>query len=477
MEWKQRTEMPLQGKSPEAILTEMQAAKATDTPWLEGKTWTLQYYIDEAHNELLKAAYGLYFSENYINPFLFKSLQKMEKEVVAMTAQLFHGDENTIGTMTSGGTESILLAIYACREWARKYRPSIKTPEIVAPRTIHPAFDKAAHYFGLVLRKADVQANKQADVGKMEQLISKNTILLAASAPSFAHGVLDPIPQIGDLAEKYGLLLHVDACVGGFMLPWVERLGRELPPWDFRVKAVTSMSGDLHKFGFSPKGTSLVLYRHSQLFEHQIFINTEYSGGIFATTTLLGTRPGAAIAAAWAGMQHLGQDGYLENARKMMVGFEQLKSGIEAMPALEIIGEPCMNMLAFATKNNRPDIYIIADYLEKKGWVVDRQQHPPCIHLTVFPYNIPVIPNYLSDLKAALSWAVSHPEASGEGNAALYGLMARIPLQGVVKDNVRKIFLENYGIAKISEPAIAPAEAPTPKWKGWVNRLLQRLGR
>ncbi|MBK9012701.1 MAG: aspartate aminotransferase family protein [Saprospiraceae bacterium] len=283
----------------------MQASKATDTPWLEGKTWTLQYYVDAQHNELLKAAYNLYFSENYINPFLFKSLFRMEKEVVSMAANLLHGDENTVGTMTSGGTESILLAMYACREWARKHRPGIKSPEIVAPRTIHPAFDKAAHYFGLTLRKAQVNDNQEADVAAMVRLISRNTILLAASAPSFAHGVLDPIPAIGKLAEKHNLLFHVDACVGGFMLPWVEKLGKKLPDWDFRVKAVTSMSGDLHKFGFGAKGASVVLYRHSQLFENQIFINTEYNGGIFATATILGTRPGGAIAAAWAGLQHL----------------------------------------------------------------------------------------------------------------------------------------------------------------------------
>ncbi|MCF8246209.1 MAG: aspartate aminotransferase family protein [Saprospiraceae bacterium] len=465
--------LPENSRPPAEILADMQAAKSTDTAWKEGKTWTLQYFIDEEHNELLKAAQNLYFSENYINPFLFKSILKMEKEVVGMAADLLHGDENTVGTMTSGGTESVLLAMYACREWAKKHRPSIKTPEIVAPRTIHPAFDKAAHYFGLSLRKAKVHENMAANVAAMEQLITKNTILLAASAPSFAHGILDPIPAIGQLAEKHNLLFHVDACVGGFMLPWVERLGENLPEWDFRVPSVTSMSCDLHKFGFAAKGASIVLYRNTQLFENQIFINTEYSGGIFATASLLGTRPGGTIAAAWAGFQHLGQAGYLKNAREMLAAFDQLRAGIEALPELQIIGEPCMNMLAFFTKNNQPDIYAVADFMEEKGWVVDRQQLPPSIHLTVFPYNIPVIPNYLVNLEAAVAWANAHPEASGEGNAALYGIMARIPLRGMVKENVRKVFVGAYANGNESGTSdFAEQKQATPRWMGWLSRLL-----
>lgn len=464
--------LPEQGIPATELLKKLKAAKATDTPWQEGKTWSLQYYVDEAHHELLKAAHNMYFSENYINPFLFKSLLQMEKEVVSMAADLLHGDENTVGTMTSGGTESILLAIYACREWAKKHSPHIKTPEIIAPRTLHPAFEKAANYFGLTLRKAPVHDNMEANVQAMERLITKNTILLCASAPSFAHGVLDPIPAIGELAEKHSLLFHVDACVGGFMLPWVERLGKKLCNWDFRTSAVTSISCDLHKFGFAAKGASLVLYRSAQLFEHQIFINTEYSGGIFATATMLGTRPGGTVAAAWAGLQHLGQNGYLKNAQAMLDATSQLRAGLEAMPELQIIGKPCMNMLAFSTKNNRPDIYTVADFLEQKGWVVDRQQLPPCIHLTVFPYNISAIPQYLLDLRAAIIWAKEHPEASGEGNAALYGLMARIPLRGMVKDNVRKVFLGIYAKGGEGLVPIEEQKSTSTNWMGWLNRLL-----
>ncbi|MBI5915300.1 MAG: aspartate aminotransferase family protein [Bacteroidetes bacterium] len=469
-------QIPEKGTLPAEILAEMQAAQTGDTPWLEGKTWSLQYYVDDEHHELLKAAFGQYFSNNYINPFLFPSLLKMEKEVVGMAANLLHGDENTVGTMTSGGTESILLAMYACREWARKHKPSIKKPEIVAPRTIHPAFDKAAHYFGLTLKKAPVFENMEADVAAMERLISKNTILLAASAPSFANGVLDPIPDIGKLAGRHGLLLHVDACVGGFMLPWVEKLGRKLPAWDFRVPEVTSMSADLHKFGFGAKGASVVLYRDVQLFENQIFITTEYSGGIFATATMLGTRPGGPIAAAWAGLQHLGQEGFLKNARDMLAATDRLRAGLEAQPEIFIIGNPCMNVLSFATRHNRPDLFAVADFLEKKGWVVDRQQLPNSIHLTVFPYNIPVIDNYVADVRTALDWAKAHPEASGEGNAALYGLLARLPLRGMVKDNIRRLFVETYaGKSARTDPDFEEKTESVEQRKSWMGRLNRLL--
>ncbi len=465
-------EIPKEGKSKEEILSTMQSAKAGDTEWLQGKTWSLQYYIDEEHHEVLKEAHQLYFSENYINPFLFKSVLKMEKEVVAMVADMLHAPNSGVGTMTSGGTESILLAMYAYREWAKKHKPSIKQPELVAPRTIHPAFDKAADYFGFVLRKAKVLPTQEADVSAMEKLVNQNTILLLASAPSFAHGVLDPIPAIGDLATKHGLMFHVDACVGGFMLPWVEKLGRPLHVWDFRVPAVTSMSGDLHKFGFGAKGASVVLYRDAQVFQHQIFVNTEYSGGIFATATLLGTRPGGAVAAAWAGLQHLGQAGYLKNAKSMLDATDKLRAGLEAIPEIEIIGKPCMNILAFGTKKNQPDIYVVADCLEKQGWVVDRQQFPPSIHLTVFPYNIPVIDKYLKDLEAAIAWAKANRTASGEGNAAMYGLMARIPLRGMVKDNVRKVFLETYGGTFSEDFSVETKKKEENKWLGRLNQVL-----
>ncbi|TAK45887.1 MAG: aspartate aminotransferase family protein [Saprospiraceae bacterium] len=472
-----KSSLPKKGLPSDTILGQLHQMQRSDVDWKSGRNWSTVYHLDEVHDRLLKEAYGQYFSTNYLNPFAFKSLQKMESEVVAMTAGMLHGGPATVGTMSSGGTESILLAVYTCREWARENHSGIKSPEIVVPQTIHPAFDKAAHLFGLSVRKAPVDENRRAIPKKMEALINKNTIMLAASAPSYPNGILDPIPEIGALAEKHHLPFHVDSCIGGFMLPWVERPGAQLHPWDFQVPGVTSMSADVHKFGYGAKGASVVLYRSMDFLKHQFFISTGFPGGIYASATLAGTRPGGAIAAAWAGMKHLGEEGYLAIAKKLMEATRQLRQGMEEIPEISIVGEPCMNILSYTTRGNHPDIFVVADFLEEKGWMVDRQQNPDSVHLTVMPTNVPVIGWYLEDLKAAVAHAKAHPEAAARGNAALYGLMARIPFRGMVERNVRQILVNMYGTSTggTDEREVSSPIAEGPKWMGWLNRILACL--
>lgn len=470
----EKKRIPKTGRNPEAILAEMESFKAGDVRWKEGRTWSMVYQVDESHNKLLKQASNLFFSESYINPFAFESLQRMEKEVVAMTADMLHGDEHTVGTMTSGGTESIFLALYTYREWGRKAKRGCK--EVVAPATIHPAFEKAAHILGLRMRKVPVGANGKADVKGMEQQINAQTLLLAASAPSYPHGLLDPIPSIADLAERHQLPFHVDACIGGFMLPWVEQLRpADIHPWDFRLSGVTSMSADTHKFAYGAKGSSVLLYRKMAHLRHQFFITTDWAGGIYASATLLGSRSGGPIAAAWAAMNSLGQERYLALAQDVMKGVDQLKGAIAELPELELIGSPCMNILAFTTLQNQPDIFVVADALSEKGWYVDRQQRPNCIHVTVMPQNLPVLQAYIDDLGAAVAFAKANPRAQAKGNAALYGLMARIPFRGMVAQNVRKMFEELYGgAATEGGDGTERAESmPEPAWwMGALNRLL-----
>ncbi|MEQ8702346.1 MAG: aspartate aminotransferase family protein [Phaeodactylibacter sp.] len=470
----EKKRIPKTGRSPEALLAEMESFKSGDVRWKEGRTWSMVYQVDEAHNALLKQASNLFFSESYINPFAFESLQRMEKEVVAMTAAMLHGDEQTAGTMTSGGTESIFLALYTYREWGRKARRGCN--EVVVPATIHPAFEKAAHILGLTIKKVPVGDSGKADVEAMEKQIGPKTLLLAASAPSYPHGLLDPIPSLSALALQHQLPLHVDACIGGFMLPWVEQLRPDLVhPWDFRLPGVTSISADTHKFAYGAKGSSVLLYRKMDFLRHQFFITTDWAGGIYASVTLLGSRSGGPIAAAWAAMNSLGQDRYLELAKKVMSGVDQLKAAINGLPELELIGSPCMNILAFTTRNNRPDIFVVADALSEQGWYVDRQQRPNCIHVTVMPQNLPVLQQYIDDLGTAVDFAKANPQAKAKGNAALYGLMARIPFRGMVEQNVRKMFEDLYG-----EPASEQAEEagrgdniPEPaRWMGLLNRLL-----
>lgn len=468
--------LPEHGEAPEQILEQIRALQQEDVNWKAGKVWSLVYYADEVHDNLLKSAHNALFSSNYLNPLAFKSLHRMEQEVVHMTLAMLHGNREAVGVMTSGGTESILLAMFCYRQRAKKWKPHAKRYEVLAPATIHPAFDKAAEMFGLRLRKVAVDSQQRADPVAMGKHINENTILLLASAPSYPNGVMDPVEEIAALARQHTLPLHIDACVGGFMLPWAEKIGYIFPLWDFRVAGVTSISADVHKFGFGAKGASVLLYRSMEWMHHQFFVSTDFPGGIYISPTLMGTRPGGPIAAAWAGMKHMGKSGYITMAKKLMEGAEKLRAGLRSIPGIAIVGDPCMNILSYTTVNNKPDIFVIADRMEEKGWVMDRQQFPDCIHLTVLPTNVAFIDSYLEDLREAVSYAMEHKELTAQGNAAIYGMMARIPFRGMVDSSVRKIMEEMFG-EPVPEESILNIDnkdtiAANPAWMGMVSRFL-----
>ncbi len=436
--------IPEKGRDKKDLLVEMQAMREGDANWQDARTWSMVYYAGEQHHDFLKQSHNLFFAENGLNPIAFKSLKRMEAEVVRMTASMLHGDEKTVGTMTSGGTESVLLAVKAARDRARRHKPWIRRPEMVVPRTIHVAFGKAAHYFGVKARYVDVGPDQRADVGAMRKAIGRNTVLVAASAPQYPHGVVDPIEELGAVCELAKVPLHVDACFGGFALPWIERLGRPLPVWDFRVDGVTSISADVHKYGYAAKGASVVVYRDMSYLRHQFFVSTDWPGGIYASPSMPGTRPGGSIAAAWAAMNALGCDGYLRLMRTTLEAVDALKAGIAEIDGIEVVGEPQATVVAYQSTDATLDIYAVADRLEAKGWTVDRQQAPACIHLTVNAHNLPVVESYLADLAEAVTWCRSHPEASASGNAAMYGMMAKIPFRGLVKLSVGKIMEAMY---------------------------------
>jgi len=262
------------------------------------------------------------------------------------------------------------------------------------------------------------------------------------------------------------------------MLPWVEKLGYPVPPWDYRVQGVTSISADVHKFGYGAKGASVITYKSMDYLRHQFFVTTDYPGGIYISPTLLGTRAGGPIAAAWASMRHLGENGYLALARKLMDGVNQLEKGFSEIPNIEIVGKPVMNIISYTTAGNNPDIFIVADQMENKGWMVERQQHPDCIHLTLLPTNVIVIDQYLSDLKDALTYAADHPEDVSKGNAALYGLMSRIPFKGMVEKNVRKIMEDMYGAKDVTEDPLNFQRGDIlPKQPGWMGPISKILSK
>lgn len=467
-----RATLPAEGHDHEELLRTMEGFRRGDADWKDGRTWSLVYYAGERHHELLKRAHHLYFTENALNPMAFKSLKRMEAEVVQMTAAMLHGGPETVGTMTTGGTESVLMAVKAARDRARKKKPWIRHPEIVAPHTIHVAFPKAAHYFGLRIRYAETGPDFRADVASMRGLVNRNTVLLAASAPQYPQGVIDPIADIGALAEEKELPFHVDACIGGFVVPWVEKLGYPIPPFDFRVPGVTSMSADLHKYGFGAKGASVVVYRDMSYLRHQFFVSTDWTGGIYASPSMTGTRAGGPIAAAWASLMAMGEAGFLDHTRRAMEASKKLQAGIAAIPELTVLGAPDATLVAWAARGKAVDVYAVADQLEDRGWSVDRQQKPPSVHCTVTSNHLDVIDDYLRDLREAVAYVVAHPEVGSRGNAAMYGMMAKIPFRGMVRQGVLKVMEAMYG---------PTGEMPDPKDlgaadDGALGRVMSRYG-
>ena len=370
---------------------------------------------------MAKEAYAAYMFENALSPFDFPSLLKMETEFISMVGMLFGGDEETVGAMTSGGTESILMAVKAARDWARANRPGVKIPELVAPVTIHPAFNKAADYLGLKIVQTPVDEGFRADVKAMEEAITANTIMLAATAVSYPQGVIDPIAEIGALAVGKKLWFHVDGCLGGYMLPFLRKLGCTIPPFDFSVPGVKSLSADIHKYGYVSKGVSTVLYRNSALRQHQYFVHADWPGGVYATPSLSGARPGGAIASAWAILHYLGEEGFLRLAKAAREATLRLMEGINAIPGLFVLGDPPATVFAFGADSL--DIYRLAEKLKERGWHVHAQHRPPSLHMTVSPYHENIVEPFLADLRET---AAELSEAGAEepsGEAALYGMM------------------------------------------------------
>ncbi len=432
--------IPETGRDRAEILEAMKSFGGDDAKWRDGRTWSLVYSLGDEHTRFLKEAHGLYFSENALNPLAFKSLKRFETEVVRMTAHLLHGDAQVCGTMTSGGTETCLLAVKTYRDRANRRRP-----EMIVPATVHVAFEKAAHYFGVKPVHVPVDDAGRMDLAAARKRINRNTALIVGSAPCYPYGVIDPIEELGALAQQARVPLHVDSCLGGFMLPFVERLGHALPPWDFRVPGVTSIGADVHKYGYSAKGASVILYRNMDYLKHQFFVYTEWPGGIFISPALLGTRSGGPIGAAWAAINALGVNGYMEIAGTVMDATKTLIEGIQGIPGLKIIGKPDMSVFAYASEDPALNIYVVGDIMEKKGWHVDRLQKPEALHAMVTPGHADVADRFIEDLREAAEQARAHPEWAQKGNAAMYGIMAELPLRGMVRKNVLKVMEQLYG--------------------------------
>jgi len=399
----QRRSIPATGRSWEELKAELESAKKDDFSWREGRMALYFYYLDEEVKRVQQEAYLAYWTENAMGQRAFPSMKKLEDEVIAMGLDLLQAPPEATATFTSGGTESILLAIKTARDWARATK-GVTAPNMVLPRTAHPAFDRAAEYFGVrAIRVPTTRNDFRADVGAMAERIDKDTILLLGSAPNYPFGVFDPIREIAALAQELGLWMHVDACVGGFLAPFVRRLGYVIPDFDFAVPGVTSISADLHKYGYAPKGASLMLLRDRALQRHQTFSFDGWERGAYVSNTMQGTRAGGAVAAAWAVMNYLGQDGYTHWARVIMDTVGTLTRGINAIPGLAVLEPHELCIFVYRATDPALDIGLIAEAMTRRGWFVGRQAEPPGIHLHLNPVHAETAELYLADLAASVA--------------------------------------------------------------------------
>ncbi|KAK7340824.1 hypothetical protein VNO77_21538 [Canavalia gladiata] len=456
--WK--TELPSSGLGT-SVLEKMREEKRNDAVW-QGKCSGTVYIggsDSDGHFSLINEACSMFAHTNPLHLDVFQSVVRFETEVVAMTAALLGSKEKSsggqvCGNMTSGGTESILLAVKSSRDYMKSNK-GITRPEMIIPESGHSAYDKAAQYFNIKLWRVPVNKNFQADVKAIRRHINKNTIL-----------------ELGHLASSFGICFHVDLCLGGFVLPFARELGYQIPPFDFSVKGVSSISVDVHKYGLAPKGTSVVLYRNHEsrkiyvpfieselsfqlalahmrkcflplignssvavFFVFADFSNvtvTEWSGGLYVSPTIAGSRPGSLIAGAWAAMMSLGKEGYLENTKAIMEGSRKIQKGIEEIGELFIVGRPDMTIVAIGS--DVLDIFEVNDIMSSKGWHLNALQRPNSIHICVTLQHVSIVEVFLKDLKESVETVKANPGPVSGGLAPIYGAAGKMPDRGMVQE-------------------------------------------
>ena len=398
------TRIPATGLPAEAVLAALRARKQGDRDWRRGRLAVYFYWLDEELERVQQQAYLAYWTENNLGQRAFPSLKSLEDEVIAMALSLLGGGERAGGTFTSGGSESIFLAMMAARNRARAQR-GVARPNIVLPDTAHLTFDRAAEALGLEARRVPVGPDLRADVAAMEARMDGDTVALVGSAPNYPFGTFDPIADIAALAARSGAWMHVDACVGGFLAPYVRRLGHAIPPFELNVPGVTSMSADIHKHGMAPKGASLLLVADAADREWHKFESRAWQRGPYVAYTTQGTRPGGAVAAAWAAMNHLGDEGYLRCARLIMEAKAIMTAGIAAIPGLEILQPSDLGIFVWRATDPALDIGKVAAALDAEGWLVGRQQEPDGIHLHLNPIHREVAGEYVEAVARAVAAA------------------------------------------------------------------------
>lgn len=394
---------PKQGRPVKEVIAALSDHKARDLK-SDGRAFAFVYDAGAEVRELAREAFAACMSINGLDPTVYPSARKIENQVVGACLDLLQAPEGAVGTATAGGTESVMLAVKS----ARDFNKSVKNPKMLLPETAHACFHKAAHYFGVEVIAVDVDpVTFRADPADARAKMSDDVILVVGSAPSYAHGVIDPIEELAALAAEHGCLMHVDACVGGCVLPFMRDNGEELPAFDFTLPGVTSISLDLHKYGFAPKGISILLQRRRELRDAQYFACAKWSGYAIVNSTTLGSKSVAAMGAAYALMHHLGREGYQQRVAQMWSATKKLVADIETIDGLTVLGTPQMNLFAFTTTGDEPgDVFELADRLTERGWHIQPTyafgKSPAHIHLTLDPGNAARADDLFSDIRACM---------------------------------------------------------------------------
>ncbi|KAF8149467.1 pyridoxal phosphate-dependent transferase [Crassisporium funariophilum] len=426
--------LPSEGKSLEWILSEMdkmdtETGNAADS-WKQGKISGAVYHGGDDISNIIIAAYSRYCVSNPLHPDVFPGVRKMEAEIVAMCLKMYRAPEGAAGAMTSGGTESIIMAVKTYRDWARSVK-GIKHPEMIVSTTAHAAFDKGAAYLGIKVHTIPInKITRQIDIAHVKRAINPNTILLVGSCINFPDGNQDDIEALSVLAKKYKLGLHVDCCLGSFIVPFLESAGLSkgdakgryrLSPFDFSVDGVTSISCDTHKYGFAPKGTSVIMYRSMELRRFQYYINAIWPGGVYASPSISGSRPGALIAGTWAVMQHIGSEGYRSSCREIVLAARTIADAItDDIPELYILGNPPASCIAFGSRHPGVDPLEVGDAMRRRGWHLNALREPKSVHIACTRLTVPVVETFIADLKDAVRESKGAPAGKGT-MVSLYG--------------------------------------------------------
>ncbi|XP_050449057.1 sphingosine-1-phosphate lyase [Cataglyphis hispanica] len=443
--------LPEKGLNSEEILNLVnQYIHLGDYDWQGGRVSGAVYRINNELKQLMGDVYAIASYTNPLHPDVFPGVCKMEAEVVRIACHLFHGDEETCGTMTTGGTESILLACKTFRDYAREVK-GIKNPEIVMPVTAHAAFDKAAQFLNIKIRAVPVHLhNFTVSIQHMRKSITKNTIMLVGSAPNFPYGTMDNIEAISELGVKYNIPVHVDACLGGFLTCFMPDAGYDVPLSDFRLAGVTSLSADTHKYGYAPKGSSIILYRNKMYRHYQYTVTTDWPGGIYGSPTVNGSRAGGIIASCWATLMFFGYNDYVESTKKIIGTTKYIEQNLREIDGIFVFGTPATSVIAIGS--HKFHIYRLSEALSAKGWNLNTLQFPCGIHICVTHMHTQpgVADQFLKDIKSELNTILETQDTLVEGKLAMYGMSQSIPDRSVVGDFTR-CFLDSMYYTKEDE--------------------------